>query len=91
MHFAGQMIAMAVERRGRERRRVSPGEAVDVTRLEHENLCGQMDELLKALRRINAELNRQNDRISALEAICEAWRRVPDAEIAPIRERRRRE
>jgi len=91
MHFAGQTIGMAVERRGRERRRISPGQVVDVTRLEHENLCGQMDEVLKALRRVDAELRLQNERIAALETMREAWRRVPDAENDPAMERRRNE
>jgi hypothetical protein len=38
-----------------------------------------MDEVLKALRRIDAELKLQNERLAALETMCEAWRRVPDA------------
>jgi hypothetical protein len=56
------------ERRKHERRRGSvPSEHFDVTRLEHENLCGQMDEMLRMLRRIETELRRQGERIAALE------------------------
>ena len=44
-----------------------PSEHLDVTRLEHENLCRQMDEVLRMLRRIETELHTQGDRIAALE------------------------
>jgi hypothetical protein len=36
--------------------------------MEHENLCGQMDEVLRMLRRIEGELRRQSERIVALES-----------------------
>jgi hypothetical protein len=58
--------AMAVERRARDRRTM-PSEHLDVTRLEHENLCRQMDEVLRMLRRFETELHAQSDRIAALE------------------------
>jgi hypothetical protein len=48
---------------------------MDVTRLEHENLCRQMDEVLRMLRRIEHELHVQRDRISALERIAAIGRR----------------
>jgi hypothetical protein len=56
-----------VERRKSERRRPTPSERMDVTRMEHENLCGQIDEVLRMLRRIEGELHRQSERIVALE------------------------
>lgn len=56
-----------MDRRKGERRHVPPSEHTDVTRLEHENLCGQMDEVLRMLRRIEAELNTQSERIKTLE------------------------
>ena len=43
------------------------GQLVDVTRLEHENLCSQMDQVLQMLRRIELELVRQGERITRLE------------------------
>jgi hypothetical protein len=62
---------VATERRHGERRqrnrRQTPGETVDVTRLEHENLCGQVDELLRAVRRIEQELLNQRQNIQTLE------------------------
>jgi hypothetical protein len=48
---------------------------MDVTRLEHENLCGQMDEVLRMLRRIEAELHTQSERIVALERAAAVQRR----------------
>ncbi|HZP47675.1 MAG TPA: hypothetical protein VFB07_04025 [Vicinamibacterales bacterium] len=45
-----------------------PGSVVDVTRLEHENICGQIDELLKAVRRIEQELRQQRSSIHTLES-----------------------
>ena len=55
-----------VDRRKGERRAL-PSEHVDVTRLEHENLCNQIDEVLRTLLRIEAELRAQSERIKTLE------------------------
>lgn len=68
-----------VERRSRERRNVerrqkAPGHSVDVTRLEHENLCGQIDEVLRMLRRLEAELQRQQQRIERIETLVNGRR-----------------
>ena len=57
---------MAVERRAHERRTL-PSQSADVSRLEHENLCKQMDQVLRTLHRIETELDAQSDRIAALE------------------------
>ena len=40
---------------------------LDVTRLEHENLYEQVSELLEAVQRLQAELQRQHRRIAFLE------------------------
>ena len=40
---------------------------LDVTRLEHENLYEQVSELLDVVRRLEAEVQRQNRRIARLE------------------------
>jgi len=40
---------------------------VDVTRLEHENLYGQVEEVLRSLRRIEHELHGNRERIGVLE------------------------
>jgi len=45
-----------------------------VTRLEHENLCGQIDEVLRVLHRVQSELQNQANRISRLE--------IADADVA---------
>jgi hypothetical protein len=55
------------QRRNVERRQHAPGDAIDVTRLEHENLCRQVDEVLRMLRRIEAEAQRQLLRIERIE------------------------
>ena len=53
---------MGTERRRDERRRRldrranRPGTSVDVTRLEHENLCNQVAENVRMLRRIEHEI-----------------------------------
>lgn len=47
--------------------RQRPGQALDVTRLEHENLCGQVDEMIRMVRRIETELRRLGDRVARLE------------------------
>jgi hypothetical protein len=57
----------AVPRSGR----LKPGQAMDVTRLEHENLCGQMDEMIRMVRRIEAELRRLGDRVARLETAAQ--------------------
>jgi hypothetical protein len=52
-------------------RSAAPGRSaslnLDVTRLEHENLYEQVGELLDAVRRLEAELQRQHRRIALLE------------------------
>jgi len=58
--------AVAVERRQGERRSL-PSANFDVTRLEHENLYGQVGEILRSLRRVESELYSQRDRIARLE------------------------
>ena len=56
---------MQIERRHRDRR-ASPSRRMDVTRLEHENLCDQVDDMLRTLRRLENELREQDRRIAAL-------------------------
>jgi hypothetical protein len=66
---------MEVERRQRERRereRRTTLRAVDVTRIEHENLFGQVAELLRLVRRMEGELQSQRSRIERLESRNEA-------------------
>ncbi len=62
----GKPTRQDVERR-RGERRASAGDSVDVTRLEHENLYGQVEEILRSLRRIEHELHVQSGRITTLE------------------------
>lgn len=57
-----------------ERRQKPAGYSIDVTRLEHENLCQQVDEVLRMLRRIEAELQRQQQRIERIEALIDTRR-----------------
>ncbi len=62
---------MEVERRQRERRereRRITLRAVDVTRIEHENLFGQVAELIRLVRRMEGELQSQQSRIERLES-----------------------
>ena len=40
---------------------------MDVTRLEHENLYEQVEEVLRSLRRIETELHIHRERLDALE------------------------
>ena len=54
------------ERRENERRR-NPGESVDVMRLEHENLCGQVEAVLHRLGQLEAVLRGYRDRLEAVE------------------------
>jgi hypothetical protein len=63
------------EERRRGERRSFPGQQIDVTRLEHENLCRQIDEVLRSIRRIEAELRTQADRIAVLESSVAFGRR----------------
>jgi len=56
----------ASDRRKKNRRR-PPSESVDVTRLEHENLYGQVEEVLRSVRRIEHELHMNRERIAELE------------------------
>jgi len=64
------------ERRSRDRRttrdrRISaddlPSRRLDVSRMEHENLCRQIDELIRMLQRIELGLNLQTQRIDQLD------------------------
>jgi hypothetical protein len=66
---------MGVDRRQRERRTL-PGQHTDVTRLEHENLCKQMDEVLRTLRRLETELRAQAGRLSVVESAVAIGRRT---------------
>ena len=54
-----------VERRVRERR--LRGNAIDVSRLEYENLFRQVDEVLRRMTRIELALHRLDARIETLE------------------------
>jgi hypothetical protein len=55
------------ERRNGDRRRPS-GAAVDVTRIEHENLYGQVEQILRTLARVEGKLQGLTDRMDRLEA-----------------------
>ena len=55
----------------RDRRMVAadlPSHRLDVSRMEHENLCRQIDELIRMLQRIEAGLNMQTQRIDQLDS-----------------------
>ena len=54
------------ERRSRERR-VSGGSAIDVSRVEYENLFRQVDEVLRRITRIELALHHLDARIENLE------------------------
>jgi phage shock protein A len=54
-----------LERRVADRR--TSGSAVDVSRLEHENLFRQVDEVLRRVSRLELEMNTHQARIEALE------------------------
>ena len=64
---------MAVERRSQERRsgerRSFPSETADVTRLEHENLYEQVEEILRMLRRMEAELRELDRRVRSSDVL----------------------
>ena len=61
---------VSVERRRSERRRaerrVTPGEATDVTRIEHENLATEIAEHSRLLRNIEHELQAVRERVNRL-------------------------
>jgi hypothetical protein len=61
-----------IERRRGERRngdrRATPGTTLDVSRLEHENLCHQVDEILRSIRRMETELYGMNERLRHVES-----------------------
>ena len=61
---------MGVERRQGERRkgerRTTPGEATDVTRIEHENLATEIAEHGRLLRNIEQELQLVRERVNRL-------------------------
>jgi hypothetical protein len=40
---------------------------MDVSRLEHENLCRQIDDLIRLLQRMEDELHQQTSRINQLD------------------------
>jgi hypothetical protein len=44
-----------------------PSRRMDVSRMEHENLCRQIDELIRSTQRIEIGLNRQTERIDQLD------------------------
>jgi hypothetical protein len=58
--------------RRRHQRRAPAGGLVDVTRLEHENLYGQVEEILRTLLRIERELEWHARRLSSIEGDLEA-------------------
>jgi hypothetical protein len=61
---------MPIERRrGGDRRAQQPSQQIDVTRIEHENLCGQVNEILRILRRLEFDVHAQGDRIATIEAL----------------------
>ena len=66
-------MSTEIERRLGDRR-TPPSQRLDVSRLEHENLCSEMDEVLRVMRRIEAELRSQTERIARLEALLDPIR-----------------
>jgi hypothetical protein len=61
---------VGVERRRTERRRgerrINPGDAIDVTRIEHENLATEIAEHGRLLRSIEQQLQTVRDRVNRL-------------------------
>ena len=57
---------MAAQRTKPDRRRM-PGSAIDVMRVEHENLYGQVEEILRAVRRLESDFIAQRQRIERME------------------------
>jgi hypothetical protein len=45
-----------------------PSRRMDVTRMEHENLCRQIDQLIRLLERIELGLHQQTQRIDQLDS-----------------------
>jgi hypothetical protein len=66
--------SVTVERRSHQRRdgdrRTFPSETVDVTRLEHENLYEQVEEILRMLKRMEAELRELDRRVRSPEDVA---------------------
>jgi hypothetical protein len=62
---------VATERREHDRRRKErrkpPSSSIDVTRIEHENLYGQVEQILRSLRRIENELRALDRRVKPAE------------------------
>ena len=61
----GERRVARSRRSGRDRR--NPTGSTDVTRIEHENLCEQVEKLLYTLRRIERELQDQQLRMATVE------------------------
>ena len=61
------MSAGEVTERRVSERRLSGGSAIDVSRLEYENLFRQVDEVLRRITRIELALHHLDARIEALE------------------------
>ena len=58
-------LTNVVERTGGiQNRRKPPSGSIDVTRIEHENLYGQVEQILRSLRRIESELRALDRRVS---------------------------
>jgi len=66
-------MSTEIERRLGDRRTL-PSQRIDVSRLEHENLCSEMDEVLRVVRRIESELRSQSERIARLESLLDPRR-----------------
>ena len=66
-------MSIEIERRLGDRR-TPPSQRLDVSRLEHENLCSEMDEVLRVMRRIESELRNQSERIARLESLLDPVR-----------------
>ena len=66
-------MSIEIERRLGDRR-TPPSQRLDVSRLEHENLCSEMDEVLRVMRRIESELRNQSERIARLESLLDPIR-----------------
>jgi hypothetical protein len=47
--------------RRKQERRGSPGDALDVSRVEHENLCAQVDKHDRAIQRLEAQVRSLTD------------------------------
>jgi len=49
-------------------RRATPGKRVDVMRIEHENVCGQVESNTRSIRRLENELTAIRNEIRTLRA-----------------------